>query len=156
MEIKQFFDPIQLKEIADIETSEKLFQRLTPQELIDLKNELAEKQIFLAKRTGYLKNIQNSFKLLDSNSLLDELSKLEVVDFGTFGTQALKKQIQDIIVLLDEKGTHVESKIYGIYDYDDEIVIFYDSQGKYHYHRPLNDEERINTKLFTMKKINNE
>lgn len=139
MEIKEFIDPVQLKKISDIEISEKVFVRLTNDEVVELKNALAEKQIFLAKRKGYLKSIQESFKMLDSDTLLDQLSKLEVVNFGEFGTKTLTKQIADITIMLDEMGGYTDMKLYGIADYEFGVMLMYKPDGNYLYYRELTE-----------------
>lgn len=158
MHIEEFIEPTRLRSICDIEVSEKVFNKLTQEETRELKDELAEKQVFLAKRKGHLKAIQDSFKMLDSDSLLDHLSKLEVVDFGNFGTKSLMKQIADITVMLDEKGSHMDMKLYGIDDYEQGIRIMYDTNGKYSYHRDLSESEKTKPSMFNsnLKIANNE
>lgn len=155
MTIEQFIEPIQLKKIRDIEVSEKVFKKLTAAEMQDLKNELAQKQIFLSKRNNYLKMIRDGFKTLDTETLLDNLSKLEVVDFGEYGTKILAKQIADITIMLDEKGNHIDEKLYGIADYEQGIMVLYYSDGNYSYHRDLADHEKMTSMFNKNLKISN-
>ncbi len=155
--IVESYDLIKLKQIADFETTEKVFKRLKKEEGEELKNSLAIAQIYLNKRNNAIKAFKEAMASLDTENALDVISKMEVIDFGEKGTKALKSEIQLIVNMLEEEGSTVEETVYGIKDYEQEMVFIYDSSGYYSYHRPMTPEEKMSPSMFnnTLKKVEN-
>ena len=148
--IPEHIDPDLLADNAHKIQQEEVTRYFSPEELTDLKNQLADCHIIQKQRADLISDIKDLLKEDLPDPVEQIISLVEETEIeGEFGFKSLKEEIKRISGFIKSKSVTKKEDVFIFFHFDEGKAAVYNINGTLIYTRPLKPDEK-QTNLFNI------
>lgn len=126
-------------------SKQSLIFNLTPEELIDYKDEFYQLSKLLDEKLVFMESVREILNVdADEEEEIKEALKalIEMAEISPIGIKALKKKVAETLMIINKEFIEREIMVFNLQDHADDMIYEYEDSGKFIKARGMNDDEK--------------